>query len=155
MIRIALILSLVFTASASASIKNMSNDFDDSLEYELFDIFSNNSEEFHCSEFEVFEIEEEVEIPFDTKKYLPEGFNRLKGLHDVNWEVINLIEVEEEVEIPFDTKKYLPKNFNALEGLHDLDWDSIELVGLEEDVELNFDTKKFLPANFCPYVGMS
>ena len=96
----------------------------------------------------VYEIEEEVCLNFDTNIYLPEGFNALKGLGDLDWNKIELIEPEEEVSIDFDTKQYLPKDFNSLKGMYDLDWDTIELIELEEDVEIDFDIKQYLPANF-------
>ena len=66
---------------------------------------------------EVVELEEEVELGFDTKNYLPKNFNALKGKHDLDWNTIGLVELEEEVELDFDTKKYLPNNFNAYEGM--------------------------------------
>ena len=76
-----------------------------------------------------------------NKLYLPEGFNPLKGLGDLDWYKIELIELEDEVTIDFDTKQYLPKDFNPLKGLYDLDWSTIELIELEEEVTFNIDTK--------------
>ncbi|NNL16679.1 MAG: hypothetical protein HKO81_08570, partial [Flavobacteriaceae bacterium] len=64
----------------------------------------------------IFEIEEEVIIDFDTKKYLPKGFNPLKGMYDLNWDNIELIELEEEVAIDLMINRYLPKDFNPLKG---------------------------------------
>lgn len=89
----------------------------------------------------VYELDEEINIDFDTKLYLPEGFNPLKGLGNLDWNKIELIELEEEGTIDFDTKQYLPKDFNPLKGLYDLNWDAIELIELEEEVTFNFDTK--------------
>lgn len=66
---------------------------------------------------ELVELEEEIEIGFNTKDYLPEGFNPLKGLHDLDWSKIELIELDEEVEISFNTKDYLPANFNPYAGM--------------------------------------
>jgi len=109
----------------------------------------------NVSLFEVYEIEEEVYIDFDTKKYLPEGFNPLEGKNDIDWSTIELIEVEETIEMDFDTTKHLPKNFNALKGKNDVDWASIELIELEEEIEIGFDTSKYLPKNFNPYQGMN
>ena len=105
--------------------------------------------------FEVYEIEEEVYINFDTKQYLPEGFNPLAGKNDIDWSKVELVELEEAIEIDFDTTQYLPENFNALEGKNNIDWSTFELVELEEEVELGFDTKKYLPKNFNPYKGMN
>ena len=78
-------------------------------------LFESDTDE---SLFEVYEIEEEVYIDFDTKKYLPEGFNPLEGKNDIDWSTIELVELEEEVELGFDTKKYLPKNFDPYKGSH-------------------------------------
>ena len=73
----------------------------------------------------VYELEEEITIDFDTKLFLPQGFNPLKGLGNLDWNKIELIELEEEGTIDFDTKQYLPKDFNPLKGLYDLNWDAI------------------------------
>jgi hypothetical protein len=102
----------------------------------------------------VYEVEEEVYIDFDTAQFLPEGFNPLKGLGDLDWTAIELIELEEEVTIDFDTKKYLPEGFNALKGMGDLDWATIELVEIEEEVTIPFDTKQYLPEDFNPIKGI-
>ncbi|GAA3649197.1 hypothetical protein [Flavivirga jejuensis] len=102
----------------------------------------------------VYEVEEEIELGFNTKDYLPENFNPLKGKGDIDWSTIEVYKIEEDVEINFDTKKYLPKNFNALKGKGDIDWSRIEVFEIEEDVEIGFDTKKYLPENFSPYKGM-
>jgi len=102
----------------------------------------------------VYEIEEEVSINFDTKQYLPEGFNPLKGLGDLDWTSIELIELEEEVTIDFDTQKYLPENFNALEGLGDLDWSKIELIEIEEEVEIELNPDYYIPISNNEYIGM-
>jgi len=100
------------------------------------------------SKIELEEIEEDVEIGFDTKAYLPENFNPLKGKYDLHWDKIELIQLDEEVQLNFNTKTYLPENFNPLKGKYDLNWDTIELVDLEDEVSLNFDTKKYLPEGF-------
>ena len=112
------------------------------------------SEIIAVNDIEVIEIEEDVLINFDTTRYLPEHFNALKGLHDLDWNLIEVIELDEGVELGFDTSKYLPKNFNALKGMYDLDWSTIELIEMEEEVDLGFDTYKYLPKNFNPYKGM-
>lgn len=61
---------------------------------------------------EVIELEEEISFNFDTKNYLPENFNPLKGKDDLDWSKIKLIEIEEEVSFNFNIKDYLPKEFN-------------------------------------------
>ena len=78
---------------------------------------SDNKDPIKVEDIWVYELEEEITIDFDTKLYLPEGFNPLKGFADLNWDVIELIELEEEVIINFDTKDFLPANFNAYAGM--------------------------------------
>ena len=112
------------------------------------------SEIIDVSYIEVIELEEEVEMCFDTSMYLPENFNPIKGLHNLDWSLIEVIELEEEVELGFDTSRYLPKNFNALKGMYDLDWNTIELVEIEEEEDLGFDTRAYLPNCFNPYKRM-
>ncbi|TJY31844.1 hypothetical protein [Pontimicrobium aquaticum] len=117
-------------------------------------LFSDYNAEFDINSIEVIEIEEEVQLGFDVKQYLPENFNALEGKNNIDWSEIELIEVEEELELGFDTKQYLPESFNALEGKNNIDWSKIELIEVEEELELGFDTKQYLPKNFNPYKGM-
>lgn len=87
---------------------------------------NNNTDNFDCcclnsslevEDIYVIELEEEIEIGFDAKRYLPKDFNALKGMHDLDWSNIELIELEEDIELGFNPKKYLPKNFNPYKGL--------------------------------------
>ena len=128
-----------------------SNDEECVLMHELF-AHNNVSDEIDWNKIEILDIEEEVILGFNTKDYLPENFNPLKGKFDLNWNKIELVELEEEVALDFDTKDYLPENFNPLKGKFDLDWNKIELVELEEEVILNFDTKEYLPKDFNAYI---
>jgi len=114
---------------------------------------SGDKEPVKIEDIYVYEIEEDVILDFDTKKYLPKGFNPLKGMHELDWKTIELVELEEEVVIEFDTKQYLPKDFNPLKGMYDLDWSKIELIEIEEEVEIGFNTLLFLPDNFDPCKG--
>ena len=102
----------------------------------------------------IYDVEEEVSFNFDTKKYLPEDFNPLKGMYDLNWDEIELVEIDEEVFIEFDTKQYLPKDFNPLKGMYDLNWDEIELIEIEEEVVIDFDIMLYLPDNFYTSEGI-
>ncbi len=160
MIRVALILSLIFTINVSASINNNSKDLYGCPENDLAILFGTSlnsdcdNKDIDLCVIEVVEIEEEVEISFDTKAYLPKGFNPYKGMFDIDWNAIKLVEIEEGIEINFDTKAYLPKGFNPYKGMFDIDWNTVELVEIEEDIELGFDTKNYLPANFNPYKNM-
>jgi len=111
-------------------------------------------EKLDISDIELIEIDEAVEINFDTQAYLPANFNALQGMHDLDWNTIALVELEEDVELNFNTQAYLPKDFNALKGMHDLDWSSIDLIELEEEVELGFNPQKYLPQGFDSHQGM-
>lgn len=102
----------------------------------------------------VYEIEEEVNIDFDTTQYLPNDFNALKGVGDLDWNTIELAELEEVVVMDFDTKQYLPKEFNSLKGLYDLDWSTIELIEVEEEVDINLNSYPFTMDNNDPQVGI-
>ena len=96
------------------------------LENEIFDVeqfvfedFYNIVEEVNVSDINVVELEEEVEINFDTKNYLPERFNANKGMHDINWNAVELVELEEEVELGLNNQNSLPEincksNANAI-----------------------------------------
>ena len=157
------LLSVLFTVNISAKINIEGDTINDNLSTEMYKlekrIFTNeeyaNTENLEINEIEVFEVDEEVQLDFDTSTYLPDNFNALEGKNDLDWSTIELIEIEEEVEIGFDTSKYLPKNFNALKGKNDLDWNTIELIEIEEDIEIDFDVKAYLPEGFDPYKGMS
>ena len=48
-------------------------------------------------EIKLIEIEDEVELCFDTANYLPKDFNALKGMNDLDWASIELIEIEKEL----------------------------------------------------------
>ncbi len=156
------LLSALFTLNISAKINKDCDSLNNSLSSEqreleksLFTkVEDQSSEQIDISDIEVIEIEEEVELGFETSNNLPENFNPLKGKHDLDWSTIEVTELEEEVEFGFDTSNYLPENFNVLKGKHDLDWSAIELTEIEEEVELGFDTKAYLPYGFNPYKGM-
>ncbi len=164
MYQLTLLLTALFTFNVATIVeKTPDNSILDSRiiyktleELELEDILFNPTNNFTVGNLdavsiEVIDIEEEVELNFDTKTYLPANFNALQGMHDLDWNTIELLELEEEIELGFDTQTYLPEGFNALQGLHDLDWKTIELVELEEDIELGFDTQAYLPKGFNPY----
>lgn len=92
------------------------------------------------------EIEEEIDLGFDTAHYLPEGFNPYSGMGP-NLEEIIFIETEEEIDLGFETAQYLPEGFNAHEGMA-LDLNEIEYIEEEEEIILDFDVQAYLPASF-------
>jgi len=157
MYRLTLLFNTLFVFNASAMIEKIPDSSfktveELKLEYILFvSCDEDQAEVFDIASLEVIEIDEPVEINFDTISHLPVNFNALKGKHDLDWNTTELVELEEDVELNFDTKAYLPKNFNALKGKHDIDWSSIELIEIEEEVELDFNTQDYLPEGFDPY----
>ena len=78
------------------------------LENEIFDLEQIVFEDFTTTQslkvedIKVVELEEDIEINFDTKKYLPERFNAYKGMYDVDWSKVELVEIEEEVDLSKD-----------------------------------------------------
>ena len=165
MFRLALLFTVFFALNATAKTNNGSYYLnidsidvsceENELEQIVFaSIEDSTFENFDINSIEVIEIEDEVELNFNPKDYLPEGFNALKGKHDLDWSTIELVGLEEEVEFEFNPKDYLPENFNAIKGKHDLDWSTIELIELEEEIEFDFDPKDYLPNNFDPNKGI-
>lgn len=65
-----------------------------------------------ASEIQFFEIEEEVDLGFDTTEYLPMGFNAYAGM-EFEAQDLEVFELEEQVDLGFDTAPFLPKGFNA------------------------------------------
>ena len=89
------------------------------LEQIVFEDFYNIVEDVKVSDINVVELEEDVEINFDTKKYLPKRFNVYKGLHDIDWKLIEVVELEEDIELGFNNQNNLPEincksNTNAI-----------------------------------------
>jgi hypothetical protein len=54
-------------------------------------------------------LEPGVELEFNTKDYLPEGFNPYEGDYSIS--AFNFIE-DEHIDLGFDTADYLPENFD-------------------------------------------
>jgi hypothetical protein len=79
------------------------------LEQIVFEDFYNIVEDVKVSDINVVELEEDIEINFDTKKYLPERFNAYKGMHDIDWNTVKLVELEEDVELESNNQNSLPE----------------------------------------------
>ncbi|MCR9228237.1 MAG: hypothetical protein NXH90_12520 [Flavobacteriaceae bacterium] len=92
------------------------------------------------------EIEEEIQLGFDTGLYLPEGFDPYAGMETVV-DRIPFIEEEVDFQLDFDTAPYLPEGFNPYKGMV-FDINEIEVMEIEEDIELDFDFQKYLPKGF-------
>ena len=134
--QLTLLLIVLFAINTTAKTNNNLNEFNSEkseLEKILFVNIEDSSFEYvDINSIEVIELEEEVELEFNPKDYLPENFNALKVKHDLDWSTIELIELEEEVGFNFNPKDYLPEGFNALKGMHDLDSHKIQLVLIED-----------------------
>jgi len=120
------LLSAIFTVNISAKTYSHSDVFNnlDIEKQKLEEILFAQLEleyiyiiDLEINEIEIIELEEEVELGFDTSKFLPNNFNALKGKNDLDWNTIELIEIQEDIEINFDTKQYLPEGFNPYKGM--------------------------------------
>lgn len=67
-------------------------------------------EEFDISKIEFIEVEDGINLGFESAKYLPEDFDPYTTSIDI--ESIDFIE-DEEVNLDFNTEDYLPEGFNA------------------------------------------
>ena len=68
-----------------------------------------SKEEFDVSKISFIQEEQQINLGFDTAKYLPEDFNPYQ--EEISIEGINFME-DELIELGFDTSKYLPENFD-------------------------------------------
>lgn len=66
--------------------------------------------EFDLSQVEFVEVDEAINLGFDSSNYLPEDFDPYTT--SINMKSIDFIE-EDKVDIKFDTEDYLPEGFNA------------------------------------------
>ena len=100
---------------------------------------------FILSEIEFIE-EEDLELGFDTKDYLPEGFSPYEVYFDLN--SVTFVEDHQELDLGFDTSVYLPNGFDPY-----LDTTAVSSFNFieAEDTDLGFDTMDYLPAGFSPY----
>lgn len=85
---------------------DMTSVFEQQLQHQF------HSEMLKASEIQFFEIEEEVNLGFDTTEYLPMGFNAYVGM-EFEAQDLEVLELEEAVDLGFDTAPFLPKGFNA------------------------------------------
>ncbi|SDE03347.1 hypothetical protein SAMN05421636_1033 [Pricia antarctica] len=92
---------------------------------------------------------EEVALDFDTKAYLPDGFDAYKGM-DADISKVVFIEKEEEMDLGFNTAFYLPIDFDAYKGM-ELNLEDVVFIEDEEAIELDFNVQNYLPENFNAY----
>ncbi len=80
----------------------------------VFGAFANSNtpkeEDFDINSIQVMEEETEIDLGFDTVKYLPEDFNPYAYPQDV--EGFNYIDENDFFELGFDTEKHLPEGFD-------------------------------------------
>ncbi len=96
---------------------------------------------------EVVEEDLDEAFEFDTKKYLPVGFNASLSLNKDFDLDFSLVGEEEDEDFDFDTNAYLPVGFNLNA---DLLKSIVEIEIVEEDEPFGFDTKSYLPKGFNP-----
>ncbi len=87
------------------------------LEQELFGS-QTKIEAVSIASLDLYEIDEELPLDFNTKNYLPKGFNAKDGMNDIDWNEVQLYELEEELDLGFNTENYLPRNFNPYRGMN-------------------------------------
>ena len=88
------------------------------LELDLFGDAYICEEEVSIDSIALYEVEEEVDLGFDTSEYLPENFDPREGMDDIDWSTIDLYEVEEEDDFDFNTKDFLPEGFDPYKGMN-------------------------------------
>jgi len=79
------------------------------LENELFGVLANNDEIVSIASISVDDLNENVELDFNTAAYLPVGFDAREGMNDIDWDTIELYEIEEEVDLNSNSQDQMPK----------------------------------------------
>ena len=130
-----LVISLIATAQFSHShYKNLRETLISNVDYNLIDSMLSEDLE-----------ERDEPFNFDTKTYLPLGFNPYAKTTDLD---IVEIDIEEEDEpFNFNTKAYLPEGFDPNPKNTILDV-AKEVIVEEEDEAFDFNTKDYLPLGF-------
>ena len=121
----------------------------ESILYTMNDTINKNETKTTTDNYPVIVGDEEVDEPFEfnTKDYLPLGFDAKLSLEEKYG--IEFSTVSEEIDEPFDfnTKDYLPVGFNLSKDILE---SIVEISIVEEDESFDFDTKKYLPKDFNP-----
>ena len=115
---------------------------DDILFEDIFGKLEENKQ-VKIEDINVYEIEEEVTLDFDTKDYLPSDFNPYLGMNSKE-------EDEFEAKIAFETVFGKPEAAKEIIKIED-----INVYEIEEELTLDFDKKNYLPTGFNPYLGMN
>ncbi|MBT8252386.1 MAG: hypothetical protein HKN00_04750 [Flavobacteriaceae bacterium] len=101
-----LMLSVVSTLTFGVSLNNTDplNDYLTAeierleLEQDLFGLNQADMEAYSIAAIAVYEIDEDVEIEFNTVERLPLDFNAKQGLPNIDWNNFKLFELDEELE---------------------------------------------------------
>lgn len=124
--KFSLVMLALFALNANANAEKNINPISDficneiekvELELELFGDIT-KVEALCIAAINVYEIEEELELDFNTAEYLPADFKAEKGNNKIDWNSIELVELEDDFDIGFDTKAYLPYDFDPYEGMN-------------------------------------
>lgn len=106
------------------------------------DVCNPKIENLEVGDISVMELEEEIDLGFNTAQYLPVGFNPYKGMK-LDLDDIVIMEEEEEIQLGFDTALYLPVGFNACEGIEDK-MDDMDFLKEKEQIYLEFNEEDYL-----------
>ena len=103
-------------------------------------------ENLQLDEILYLEANNEIELGFDTKAYLPENFDPTTFYFDVT--AVSYIDENKGSDLGFNTKDYLPAEFNAYVQPED----AMDVSYIEETEDaLGFDAAVYLPESFDPY----
>ncbi len=117
--------------------------------YSINDTIAMNETKTTTENYPVIVGEEEQDEPFEfnTKDYLPIGFNANLSIEEQYGIEFSTAIEEEDEPFDFDTKDYLPLAFNLNKDILN---SIVEISVNEADEPFEFDTKKYLPKDFDP-----
>jgi hypothetical protein len=93
-------------------------------------------------DIKIYEIEEEINLGFDPKVYLPTDFNPYEGMNTLE-------------ELDFEAKIAFEAVFGTIYKEEILKIEDIKVYEIEEEINLGFNTQECLPTDFNPYEGMN
>ena len=111
------------------------------LEFEIFETFD-TAVTLMPDDIEVYEIEEEINIDFDTHRFLPTGFNPYEGMGTVD-------------ELDFEAQLTLSALIRTVETEAPVEIEDLEIIEIEEEVVFDYDIQRYLPEGFDPYKEMT
>ena len=102
-------------------------------------------EEFDINSIHYIQEEENIELGFDVRDYLPEGFDPYKQYVDLN----NIEFIEDTVDLVLDATWYLPEGFDPY--ANPIGIEGINYIDENDNIDLDFNTKVYLPKDFNAY----